>query len=431
MKNNDDLHRRGDAMKATRAPQELSRRAAIAGLGALAPLAALTACGGSGGSSGTDPSTTLYTWISNDNDRAQWEAFIAAAQQSDPEFTMALEGPSFEDYWTKVKTRMSSGDAPALLTTQAARAQELEALLAPLDELAEAAGVDLAQYNEAMISGMTVDGSVRAIPYDAEPMVLFCNRAMFADAGLEVPSTRYSMDQFLDDATALTTDSRHGLAISAGLVHLGMSIGFANGGTPVTDGTLTLTDPKIVEAIQFSFDLVTEYGVAEAPAAVDSEPAAQQDLMNGNVAMYLDGPWMYQAYVDALGDDLAVAVVPSESGEPKGMIQGSGFGIASNADDPEAAFRTIQAITTPEVIGDVANTRGTFPSVANQEERWAEGKAEDNVAAVTSLAQNGEPLLTTPNWNEVGSQFGQYSTDGFRGNRTAQEILEAIEGATA
>lgn len=406
----------------------LSRRSLIVGLGAAVPLALLAGCGGSSGS-GSDPSTTLYTWISNENDRAQWQAFIDAAQETDSEFELTLEGPSFEDYWTKVKTRMSSGDAPSLLTTQAARAQELDALLAPLDDLAEAAGVDLSQYNEAMIDGMAVDGTVRAIPYDAEPMVLFYNKALFTDGGLELPGTTYTMDQFLDNAKSLTAGDSYGLAVSAGLVHLGMSIGFANGGTPVTDGALSLTDPKIVEGLQFSFDLVTEHDVAKAPAAVDSEPAAQQDLMNGKVAMYLDGPWMYQAYADALGEDLGVAIVPSESGEAKGLIQGSGFGIASNAKDPEAAFASIKEITTPEVIGAVANSRGTFPSIVSQEDKWAEGKPEDNVAAVTALARNGAALITTPTWNEVGSQFAQLATEGFQGSRSAEDILGEIQAA--
>lgn len=406
----------------------LSRRSVLAGLGAAAPLALLAGCGGSSSSS-SSANTTLYTWISNENDREQWQAFIDAAKEADPEFELTLEGPSFEDYWTKVKTRMSSGDAPALLTTQAARAQELDALLAPLDELAKSAGVDLSQYNEAMIAGMTVGGSVRAIPYDAEPMVLFYNKKLFTDAGLELPGTNYTMDQFLDNAKALTSGDSYGLAISTGLVHLGMSIGFANGGTPVTDGALTLTDPAIVEGLQFGFDLVTEHKVAKAPAAVDAEPAAQQALMNGNVAMFLDGPWMYQAYADALGEDLGLAVVPSQSGDAIGLIQGSGFGIASNAKDPEGAFKTLMEITTPEVIGAVANSRGTFPSIASQESKWAEGKPEDNVAAATALAKNGAPLITTPSWNEVQTQFSQFATDGFQGNRTAQEILSEIESA--
>lgn len=404
-----------------------SRRAMLAGLGLLGAGSALASCGGPSG----DPSTRLYTWISNESDREQWDAFIDAARTQDPGFSLTLEGPSFEDYWTKAKTRMTAKDAPALLTTQAARTQEIGPLLTPLDGLAEDAGVDLGAYNEAMMAAMTVDGTIRAIPYDAEPLVLYYNRSLFEDGGREAPGLDYTTDQFLEDAKALTTGDTHGLAISAALVHLGMAIGFANGGAPVADGALTLTDPRIVEAMQFSFDLVTRHAVATAPSAVDSEPAAQQALMGGAAAMYVDGPWMYQVFADALGDDLGVAVIPSDAGEARGLIQGSGFGIAADAQDPQAAFRTIRAITTPAVIGSVAHARGTFPSLADERKQWAEGKPESSFRAVTALADNGRPLVTTSNWNEIDSMFGQYATDGFRGRRTAQQILGEIQEATA
>lgn len=402
------------------------RRTALAGSAALG-LAALAGCG----SGSSDPTTTLYTWISNENDRAQWEAFVEAAQQADPDFHLTLEGPSFDDYWTKVKTRMSSRGTPALLTTQAARAQELEALLLPLDDLAAEAGVDLAAFNDPMIEGMTVDGTVRGIPYDAEPMPIFYNRAHFRDAGRELPGLSYPLDRFLEDAQAVTTPEHHGIAVSSGLVSLGMAIGVAEGAVPVRDGELTLTDPLLVEAVQLTFDLSAVHGVAKAPAAVDSDVAAQQDLMNGLASMCIDGPWMYQAYADALGEDLGVAVVPSSTGEPRGLLQGSGFGIASNARDPQAAFETLAAIIAPDVIGHVANTRGTFPSLVDQETRWTEGKDPDNAAVITALAHEGEPLITTGTWNEVLAQFSQYATDGFRGHRTAAEVLDLVQKAGA
>jgi multiple sugar transport system substrate-binding protein len=50
---------------------------------------------------------------------------------------------------------------------------------------------------------------------------------------------------------------------------------------------------------------------------------------------------------------------------------------------------------------------------------------------VTALADSGQPLVTTSNWNEIVSVFAQYATDGFRGRRTAQQILGEIQEATA
>ena len=166
------------------------RRAAAALLCATLALG-LGACSG-GSKDKSAQASKMYTWVSNESDRAQWETFVKGVQESDPNFKLDIEGPSFQDYWTKIKTRMSSADAPCIVTTQAARAQELGELLTPLDDLAKEAGLDLTKYNQAMMQGMTVDGKVRAIPYDAEPMVLFYNKTMFAQAGLTTPTSSSS-----------------------------------------------------------------------------------------------------------------------------------------------------------------------------------------------------------------------------------------------
>ena len=160
------------------------RRAAAALLCATLALG-LGACSG-GSKDKSAQASKMYTWVSNESDRAQWDTFVKGVQETDPNFKLDIEGPSFQDYWTKIKTRMSSADAPCIVTTQAARAQELGELLTPLDDLAKEAGLDLTKYNQAMMQGMTVDGKVRAIPYDAEPMVLFYNKTMFAQANSQI-----------------------------------------------------------------------------------------------------------------------------------------------------------------------------------------------------------------------------------------------------
>src|SRR5215218_4728343 len=192
----------------------ISKKIAAAALTG-ATTALLAACGGGGGGGAVSgdasaQASSMYTWISNASDRDQWEAFITAAQKEDPKFSLDLEGPSFPDYWTTVRTRMAASDAPCIMTTQAARTQELGDILMPLDDLVKEQGLDLSGYNEAMIDAMTVDGSVRAIPYDAEPVVLYYNKDLFAAAGLDEPGAGYTRDQFLSDAKALTTDGVYG-----------------------------------------------------------------------------------------------------------------------------------------------------------------------------------------------------------------------------
>ena len=44
-----------------------------------------------------------------------------------------------------------------------------------------------------------------------------------------------------------------------------------------------------------------------------------------------------------------------------------------------------------------------------------------------TLLADGQPLVTTSTWNQVVTQFTQYSPEGARGTRTAEDILGTIE----
>ena len=402
------------------------RRATALALCATLALGLGACSGGASDSKKSEQAQAMYTWVSSESDREQWETFVKGVQETDPDFKLTIDGPSFQDYWTKVKTRMSSSDAPCIITTQAARAQELGDLLAPLDDLAKEAGLDLTQYNEAMMQGLTVDGSVRAIPYDAEPMVLFYNKTMFAEAGLQEPGLDYTTEQFLADAKALTKDGVQGFAVAPDFSYPFLPLAFANGNVPVKDGQLNITDPAFVADIQWGFDLVSKEGVAAAPNPADPTDVPMQGFQAKKVAMVVEGPWFYSTIREGMESEVGVAVIPSTAGKPIGMIQGSGFGISAKCPDKKAAFENIMKMTTPEVVAYVGKHRGTVPSIASAMDGWADGKPAEDAEVMKALLADGEPLVTTPTWNQVTTQFTQYSPEGARGTRTAQDILDSI-----
>lgn len=401
------------------------RRAAAALLCATLALG-LGACSG-GSKDKSAQASKMYTWVSNESDRAQWDTFVKGVQETDSNFKLDIEGPSFQDYWTKIKTRMSSADAPCIVTTQAARAQELGELLTPLDDLAKEAGLDLTRYNQAMMQGMTVDGKVRAIPYDAEPMVLFYNKTMFAQAGLKEPGVDYTYEQFLSDAKALTKDGVQGFAVAPDISYPYLPFAFANGNVPVKDGKLNITAPGFVADIQQTFDLVGKENVAAAPNPADTTDVPMQGFQAKKVAMVIEGPWFYSTIREGMENEVGVAVVPSKSGKPVGMIQGSGFGISAKCPDKKAAFQNIVKMTTPEVVAYVGKNRGTVPSIDSALSGWAEGKPAQDAEVMKTLLADGQPLVTTSTWNQVVTQFTQYSPEGARGTRTAEDILGTIE----
>nr|WP_179457737.1 extracellular solute-binding protein [Leifsonia soli] len=404
------------------------RRAARIGTAVLltGALTALAGCaGGSGGDAKGGP-ISMYTWVSSQSDRDQWQGFIDLGKKVDPSLDVTIEGPSFNDYWTKVKTRLSGSNPPCLLTTQAARAQELSGLLMPLNDLIKKYKLDTSKFDESMLKGMTVDGTIRAIPYDAEPIVLYYNADNFAKAGLQAPSTTYTREQFLADAKKLTTGDHKALAISPGFF-IPNAWAIADGAEAVKGSELDLTNSKLVDQVQSYFDLVGKEGIAKAPEAADGSDVSQAAFTSGAVDMLIEGPWMYGTFADAAKFTMGVTIVPSTSGEAHGMTAGSGFGIAKNCKNPDAAFKAIVAMTDTSVLKGQAEKRGIVPSRADAQSAWAEGKSPEAYAAVQALLKNATAQITTPTWNQVETLFTQYGIEGYRGDKTAKDVLSTIQ----
>jgi multiple sugar transport system substrate-binding protein len=145
--------------------------------------------------------------------------------------------------------------------------------------------------------------------------------------------------------------------------------------------------------------------------------------------MIFEGPWMYGTFADAVKFTMGVTIIPSTSGDPHGMTQGSGFGIAKNCKTPDAAFKAITEMTTTEVLEAQAKSRGIVPSRPEAQPAWADGKTPEAAAVITALLDNASAYITTPTWNQVETLMTQYGVEGFRGDKTAKDILETIQNS--
>ncbi|HEY0247026.1 MAG TPA: extracellular solute-binding protein [Gryllotalpicola sp.] len=403
----------------------LAARAGLA-IAAVGAMVALAGCSGGQASSDAKGPLDMYTWISSQSDRDQWESFVSLGKKGDPSLDIAIDGPSFNDYWTKVKTRLSGSNPPCLLTTQAARAQELSGLLMPLDDLIKKNNFDTSQFDASMLKGMTVDGTIRAIPYDAEPIVLYYNADAFTKAGIPLPGASYTRAQFLADAKKLTTSTHKALAIEPGFFTPN-AWAIADNAEAVTGGKLDLTNSALVDQIQSLFDLVAKDGIAKAPEASDSSDVGQAAFTGGSVDMLMEGPWMYGTFASAAKFQMGVTIVPSTSGQARGMTAGSGFGIAKTCTQPDKAFKAIEAMTTADVLKAQAADRGIVPSRAEAQPAWADGKSAGSADVINALLANAQAQITTPTWNQVETLFTQYGVEGYRGDKSAKDILSTIQ----
>lgn len=158
------------------------------------------------------------------------------------------------------------------------------------------------------------EGPVYGLPNGFTPMVFYYNPEAFERAGVEVPTSDWTIEEFLDIVQRLTLDTegrnaadpdfdatsieQYGVRVRKFFILENLPWVWAFGGDIIAEDGSTvdgyLNSPETVEAITFLRDLVLEYGVAPEPNALDQltqERAFTSVFLDGRVAMFPRGQW--------------------------------------------------------------------------------------------------------------------------------------------
>src|SRR3990170_2937736 len=313
------------------------KRKTLAGAAVAATLA-LTACS-SGGSeaSQTDESLIWSMWIGGTEDQAAWQKVADAVTAAD-NIDVSIQGAPFNDYWTKLRTQLSTGSAPCIVAIQSLRAANFTDVLVPLDDLAAEAGTDLSEFDETALDAMKVDGDLFALPYDTGPLMMFYNRDLFAQAGVDEPQPGWSVSDFEAAGAALKTAGKQLYATTAEDLFLESSILAYNGGRLVAeDGELDVTNAEFAEGLDWLGGLVKDGEATQA----SSDPSADENaFVSGDVATYIDGPWSLLGTKSKATFELGVTTIPAGA-DPTTFSAGSGFGISQQCAYPEQAYKAV------------------------------------------------------------------------------------------
>ncbi len=188
------------------------------------------------------------------------------------------------------------------------------------------------------------EGPVYGVPNGFTPMVFYYNPEAFERAGVEVPTSEWTTEEFLNTVQLLTLDAegrnatdpdfdatsieQYGVRVRKFFVLENLPWVWAFGGDIIAEDGSTvdgyLNSPETVEAITFLRDLVLEYHVAPEPNALDQmtqERAFPSVFLDGAVAMFPRGQWELVGLQNQPNYDPArVAVVGYPIGERDATI---------------------------------------------------------------------------------------------------------------
>ncbi len=272
-----------------------------------------------------------------------------------------------------------------------------------------------------------VDGAQFALPYYFGSRYDFYRKDLYAAAGVEVPTT---LQQFSDNAKALTTDDTSGFYIGGSDWRNGISWIFANGGdlAKKEDGkwVSTLSDPNSLKGLQMFQDLFTTS--SKAPVGeFDSTPWVNinnnESTGKPEAATIIAPGWAHWS-IGTMGDDdklawddetFGVFVLPGvDGGAAPVFAGGSNIAISAASKNQEGARDLMKIIFSPE-YQKMLGENGLGP--ANLD--YASSLGDDQFAqALIASAANSKLTPAAPGWASVeGAQvleefFGKVAAGG-------------------
>lgn len=406
---------------------------------------ALMACGGSetGGTEETEASadgtTTIefYTW-GGEADLPIYEPRIEAFEDANPDVKVEfVQVPS--DYDTKLQTMFAGNEAPDVVQV-AENGQNFasKGLFIDLTEYIEEAGIDTEGNWADTMNQYTYDGQPFALPDRGGPEILYYNKDLFDEAGLDYPTADWTIEQYTKAAEKLTV-VENGETVQYGASGLDWTPNWgafikSNGGSLVENGEVVINSPENLEVLKW-YDEMYKNGHVGTYEFYESVAQSGADSMfsQGKIGMLTTGFWNIGNFTQL--DDLNFDIAPMPTfKEPATWPFGSALAISKQSENQEAAFRFIEFMTGEEAQQKLGEGLADSPAnikVLNSEQftnRQINGKDLDlPTVGISTERVNIDGAFEGPYYGELTAEFGNQVKEMLLGRLTPEEAIEKMQ----
>src|SRR3954447_11110642 len=376
----------------------------------LALAAATAGCGSNDSGSGSDSKTLTY-WASNQSpslaeDKTNLAPVLKKFEQQTG-IKVKLQVIGWPDLYSKILAATTSGQGPDVLNIGNTWAPSLQATGAfqpfTSKEFNAIGGKD--KFVEAAVkTGGAVGKDPTSVPYLGLVYGLYYNKKMFADAGLQPPTT---WEELVADAKKLTNPSKkvYGMAMEGGSytegVHFAYIFGKQHGSDPFTSsGKPNFTSPGQVAGVKQYVDLMGANKVVNPSAAqYKNGPEAPGDFAKGKAAMLMS---QNNANNTLQGDGMksseyGVVAIPAPSGgQPvSSFVAGINLSIFKNTKNQQGALKFVKFMTSKPTQQTLDKPFTALPIVKGGTVNFTDNPDEAKTFK-TVLETRSEPLPLVP-----------------------------------
>lgn len=348
-----------------------SRRGLLGVLAAvmLVVTAPLAGCGSSnGGASG--PQNIRFVWWGNQDRANATNKAIALFEKRNPNIHVQTEFSGYAAYVQKLTTEVAGGAAPDLIQLDRATFGEYEHKHVLLDLSSEQSTLRTNGIADNLLSGGRADGGLYAVPGGQTAQMVAYDPALFARAGVSVPSTGWTWQQFTTDmakvgaATGEPGTTDFGWAVDwfdSWLHQRGKAL-------YTSDGKLGFTQTDLEQFWNLTGQLRQHNGVSTPQATTKMDGSIENSAMvTKQAASEFNYDSNLTSYISSYGGQVAVAPLPSDgtSAKDSGMaaLPPVYYAVPKLSAHQDAAVKLLDFLVNDPDAGKIlGTTRGLPPN---------------------------------------------------------------------
>lgn len=386
-------------------------------------------------------------WRTRPDNQAEIDVYTAASEAIDADWdgvSLSYEpgGSETASYQDVLVTEIEAGTAPDVFWipgTDVARFASL-GLILDLDDLASADEDYSADdfyagpmgFLTTPLPGSEDDSVLWGLPRDVSAFGIYYNADLFDEAGLDLPETGWTWDEFETAAADISAlgDDVAGFGMNSWWANWGYFVNAAGSGFFNEDYTACgLDNDATVTGLEFAQSFY-ENGYA-TPWNGDAEGP----FMAGQVGMYLNGRWGTPGVIANADFNWNVASLPvGPSGEQTNWLFWGAYVVNADTENPEAAWDLATRLTSAEIQGQIASLGANIPSRATDEAiELFLGTLPDSgvnnqafVDGTTSADVRTEAPLFFGDWSAIDNAYATGISEIFNGDLSAEEFASTI-----
>ncbi|WP_153464424.1 ABC transporter substrate-binding protein [Sediminibacillus terrae] len=357
---------------------------------------------------------------------------VTAFEEDNPNIKVNTELAAYDDYFTKLQTRLAGGNAPDVFELNYENFVQYasKGTLADLSGfIEEDENFDPSQLNQEAFEAYQYDGKQYGMVESFSNVLTFYNKDLFDEAGVDYPTADWTWEDELAAAEKITNEENNVWGTYApATMNEYFKIAAQNGGELFNEnGEPTVDTQENLEAMNYMVDKVTESGVTPSPAEMSGQAPADL-FMNGQLGIVHTGIWMFEAFKDASFEwDVALEAGNTQKAH---HFFANGLAVSADTDKKEAAYKFARFMSASDQVAELrVENSWELPAVNNEEvlQPYLEQTPPENREAVFNALDTLVLPPVVENWSQINDVTDQEFEKALNGSKSTEDVIKTLQ----